>query len=184
MDRKEQLVFCKKCRHKSFDLQQGIVCGITGQKADFEETCGLFKEKEEHFTRIEEDEDLSLKAIGQFIRRVLKERFITTPLVILSCVAYYIVVITLGHHVFNPDEFTLVKYGANAKFLTLNGEYWRLITGAMLHANVEHLVVNIFALFSIGFLLERVIGSFRMALLIVVTGIAASAFSILMVKRP
>ncbi len=39
MTRQEHLEFCKKCKKRKSDIKQGLLCGITGMKADFEETC-------------------------------------------------------------------------------------------------------------------------------------------------
>ncbi len=39
MDRKAQLVYCKKCKHKKFDIQKGIICALTNDVADFTDVC-------------------------------------------------------------------------------------------------------------------------------------------------
>ncbi|MFI8606354.1 hypothetical protein ACIGCP_17945 [Cellulophaga baltica] len=39
MTREEQLVFCKKCTNRTLDMQQGMLCNLTGLKADFAPTC-------------------------------------------------------------------------------------------------------------------------------------------------
>lgn len=44
MNRSEQLKFCQQCLNRKFDRDHGIVCGLTGFVADFEETCGDFKQ--------------------------------------------------------------------------------------------------------------------------------------------
>ena len=43
MTREEQLVFCKKCLNRKMNLQQGLVCKLTGEKAAFENECADFK---------------------------------------------------------------------------------------------------------------------------------------------
>jgi len=43
MERKEQLKYCRICRHRRPDLSQGMLCGITGLPPAFEETCELFE---------------------------------------------------------------------------------------------------------------------------------------------
>lgn len=35
---------CKQCIHRSMDLQQGMICGLTSQKADFDDQCHNFSE--------------------------------------------------------------------------------------------------------------------------------------------
>lgn len=42
MTREQQLQFCKKCENRKMDAQQGLLCGLTGQKADFERECPDF----------------------------------------------------------------------------------------------------------------------------------------------
>lgn len=43
MDRAKQLEYCRKCTKQKFDLGQGIICGLTNQKADFENECEHFE---------------------------------------------------------------------------------------------------------------------------------------------
>ncbi len=39
MTRDEHLEFCRKCTNRKMDLQQGLICGITGEFAAFENEC-------------------------------------------------------------------------------------------------------------------------------------------------
>jgi uncharacterized RDD family membrane protein YckC len=47
MTREEQLRFCKICKNQKFDMKQGIICNLTNQPADFEETCSSYIEDSE-----------------------------------------------------------------------------------------------------------------------------------------
>jgi hypothetical protein len=42
MTREEQLTFCKKCTNRKTDMQQGLICSLTGEKANFENECPDF----------------------------------------------------------------------------------------------------------------------------------------------
>ena len=42
MTREEQLSFCKRCINRAFSSQKGIICGLTSERADFEEKCECF----------------------------------------------------------------------------------------------------------------------------------------------
>jgi|GEM_PF-1961698 hypothetical protein len=42
MTREQQLKYCKNCQNRKLDLQQGLVCNITGKLADFELVCENF----------------------------------------------------------------------------------------------------------------------------------------------
>jgi membrane associated rhomboid family serine protease len=55
------------------------------------------------------------------------------------------------------------------------GDWWRLITAAFLHYGPFHLLLNMFALFWFGSLLEQRIGSGKFLLLYLVSGLAGSA---------
>ncbi|MFB6342891.1 RDD family protein [Saccharicrinis sp. FJH62] len=46
MTRKEHLMFCKICKNQKFDPKQGIICGLTGKKADFDLSCASFDPEE------------------------------------------------------------------------------------------------------------------------------------------
>ncbi|NVK83195.1 MAG: hypothetical protein HWE21_02675 [Cytophagia bacterium] len=43
MTREEQLDFCRKCKNRKFDNEQGIICRLTDAKADFEDECPSFE---------------------------------------------------------------------------------------------------------------------------------------------
>lgn len=43
MDRIKQVEYCKKCTRQKFDMEQGIICSLTNQKADFEDECNDFE---------------------------------------------------------------------------------------------------------------------------------------------
>jgi len=34
--------FCKRCNHYSYNIQKGILCGLTNEKPDFEDNCDKF----------------------------------------------------------------------------------------------------------------------------------------------
>ncbi|BDD03926.1 hypothetical protein HNQ88_004225 [Aureibacter tunicatorum] len=44
MIREEQLLFCKKCQNRKMNVEQGLLCGLTNEKAAFENTCPDFKD--------------------------------------------------------------------------------------------------------------------------------------------
>lgn len=58
MTREEQLVFCKKCTNRKLDMQQGLLCGLTDQKADFNLKCSTFNLDEEAEERLSKTEEI------------------------------------------------------------------------------------------------------------------------------
>ena len=84
MTRNEQLAFCKICKHKKMDAQQGIICWLTGTIANFEETCPTF-EKDEAYAEKQEQRKLS--------RGILPNLATTTDRFINRIVDYIVVML-------------------------------------------------------------------------------------------
>src|SRR5918992_3191867 len=59
--------------------------------------------------------------------------------------------------------------------LVAEGEWWRLITSAFLHANILHIAMNMLVLYIIGPPLEEYLGHWRYLLLYLVSGLAGAA---------
>ncbi len=59
------------------------------------------------------------------------------------------------------DTFTLLAFGAQNNELLQNGEWFRLITPAFIHIGLLHLIMNSYALWTIGPLVEKLYGSAR-----------------------
>jgi rhomboid protease GluP len=74
---------------------------------------------------------------------------------------------------------TLVRFGAVWRVLVWRGEYWRLATSMFLHIGVIHLLWNGYYGFRISTQVEGAIGSWRFALLYVMSGIAGAAASVI-----
>jgi membrane associated rhomboid family serine protease len=60
-----------------------------------------------------------------------------------------------------------------------NGDWWRLITSAFLHASVLHIAFNMFALYWLGASVELSLGPVRYLALYLVSGLAGSAGALL-----
>jgi len=74
----------------------------------------------------------------------------------------------------------LEVYGARFNSVIRAGEIWRFITPVFLHGSIPHIFFNMYALFSIGTLLERHFGHGRFALLYFLAGFTGNVFSFLL----
>jgi membrane associated rhomboid family serine protease len=72
----------------------------------------------------------------------------------------------------------LKSLGANIGQLTLSGEYWRLFTAGFLHANIFHIGFNMWCLWSLGRLSERLFGKWQTFAIYMVTGVGGALLSI------
>lgn len=72
----------------------------------------------------------------------------------------------------------IVYWGANIGPLTLSGEYWRLITAGFIHGGFAHIAFNMWALWSLGQLSEKLFGSWVTTAVYLLTGVGGALLSI------
>ena len=77
-----------------------------------------------------------------------------------------------------PTYLELVRWGADFSPLTLSGEWWRLFTSTFVHIGIIHIALNMWCLWSLGPVLERLMGWKAFLLTYIVCGIAGSEASL------
>ena len=106
-------------------------------------------------------------------------RFRDTPVtaVLLAAIAGMFLVEVWAGGATNPD--VLYSLGAIHPVAILQqGEWWRLLTSMFLHGGFAHVLLNGWALYQIGSLFEMAVGSPRMLMVYLLTGVAGSAASL------
>jgi len=73
----------------------------------------------------------------------------------------------------------IVDAGALVRSRVLAGEYWRMLSATLLHGSSDHLFGNCVALYILGLAGEHALGSWRLLLLYVASGLAGSVASVL-----
>lgn len=101
-----------------------------------------------------------------------------SPILVYINILIFILMVLSGVHFLEPNYQDLIDWGANYKPLTLDGGWWRLFTACFLHIGVLHLLLNMYALFYIGILLEPYLGKARFLAAYIISGIAASVTSL------
>ena len=102
---------------------------------------------------------------------------VTTGLLAVNLAVFVGMVIT-GGGFFKANGNSLILWQGNFDFLTLSGEYWRLLTAAFVHDGVLHIAFNMWCLWSLGQLSERLFGRWQTLLIYAMTGIGGSLLSI------
>lgn len=107
--------------------------------------------------------------------------------------SYFISKVTNGTHYYDPKAtFLLVFINIIVYFLTadsygaygyspqstLNGDYAKLLTYMFVHAGMIHLVGNTVSLCCIGIALEKYIGSVRMSVIYIISGLYGALFDV------
>jgi rhomboid protease GluP len=106
------------------------------------------------------------------------EGYYFTPIIINVNILVFVGMVITGVDIMLPDSQSLIDWGANFRPVTLEGQWWRLVTSTFLHIGIIHLLMNMYALMYIGLLLEPQLGKTRFFSAYMLTGIAGSAASL------
>jgi membrane associated rhomboid family serine protease len=119
----------------------------------------------------------AVRDFNQRLDSVSGRPWVTPVIVILNAVVFTAMSIAtkkIGQY--NLQE--LLNWGANLGPLTVNGQWWRPFTALFVHFNLLHLLVNMWALWNVGRLSERLFGHATLLFLYVAAGVLASLTSI------
>ncbi len=84
----------------------------------------------------------------------------------------------------SPNSGDLVAWGANLGSYTLTGDWWRLVASCFVHIGIIHLGFNMWCLWSLGELAERLYGHVTFACVYLLCGIGGSLGSVLWHSSP
>ena len=118
-----------------------------------------------------------------------RKGYIATPILVQLNVLYYILTTAILFFPFQQSGASNSASGAwssiyhhlgvNNRYLTLSGDYWRLITSQFMHFSLGHVFFNMYSLIYIGLMVENKIGSLRFLIIYILSGIIGGAISIL-----
>ncbi len=103
---------------------------------------------------------------------------VTVALVGLNILVFAAMVAT-GVPIENRNIFHLLKWGADFGPQSLGGQPWRMLTSNYVHVGIIHLTVNMWGLWQVGRLAERIFGKWTYLLIYTACGIAGSLASLL-----
>jgi len=103
---------------------------------------------------------------------------VTIGLIVLNVLAYAVVTVRPGLGL-DGELIGRISVPGVVRVGVGEGEWWRLLTGGFLHASPTHLAFNMFALWSLGDGLERVLGPVRF-LAVYLTSLFTGAFGVML----
>jgi len=106
-----------------------------------------------------------------------RKRPITTVLIGINLIVFAFMVLR-GASVLEPTAAQIREVGANWGPLTLGPEPWRLLTANYVHVGLLHLAVNLWSLWVIGLLAEKLFRPWTYVLIYTVSGLAGSLASV------
>ncbi|HVZ61024.1 MAG TPA: rhomboid family intramembrane serine protease [Terriglobales bacterium] len=104
-------------------------------------------------------------------------RTATCVLIALN-VLVFVAMVFSGVSAFSPQGEQLVRWGANSGPLTIDLQWWRLLTSTFVHIGLLHLALNMWCLWSLGSLGEELYGPWVYTGLYLLAGVAGSLASI------
>jgi len=113
---------------------------------------------------------------------ILKDKpLITIGIIAINVIMYlvtaYLSFVYAKGSLFNSDTNVLILLGAKVNELIAKGQYYRFISCMFLHGGIVHLGVNMYSLYAIGPMVERVYGRVKYLAIYFISGICASIFS-------
>ena len=108
----------------------------------------------------------------------LTPNVVVVPAIILLNAAIYAAMVIGTSTGLMPDSLAMVEWGGNFGPLTRSGEWWRIVTSMFLHYGIVHLAVNMWVLWDIGRLVERIVGPAGFAVAYLLTGFFGGVASV------
>ena len=140
------------------NLKQGLVKNTNGLDLIFNVTKDI-NEKTERENK-------------KFEKIFATKKIYVTYIIIAICFLVFLL-----ENILNNNIFTLEFLGANARGYLLDGQIYRLITYAFLHAGIIHLVCNMYSLYIIGKEIETKFGKWRYIVIYLLSAIGGGLLS-------
>ncbi len=106
-----------------------------------------------------------------------KKIVVTYALIVINVIVFFLTYILSSMHL---DAYQLLLFGGLYTPLIKAGEIWRLVTSAFLHANLIHLLFNMYSLYVIGTQVENFIGKKKFLFIYFISLLSASLMSAIM----
>jgi membrane associated rhomboid family serine protease len=116
--------------------------------------------------------------------RAISPHVWATPAILLANVLAYLALVATTRRLGQFDLQQLITWGANVGSLTVDGQWWRLLSAIFLHGNLLHILLNMWAFWNVGRLAERLYGNWAFLFLYFACGALASLASIAWDPRP
>jgi membrane associated rhomboid family serine protease/transcription elongation factor Elf1 len=113
-----------------------------------------------------------------FLKLATPRVYITFALIAINAVVFIAMVVG-GVSMFEPQPEQIITWGAKVtELILINNEWWRLVSCVFIHIGLLHFAINMWALWNVGILAERLFGNIRFLVIYLLSGLGGSIFSL------
>ncbi len=127
---------------------------------------------------------LRLRSIYEKRQGITRNHYLplVTYLIIAANLLMYLITSYYSGAFLNANIYVLIALGAKVNPLIAAGQYYRLVSYMFLHGGLLHLALNMYALYNIGPMMERLYGKIRFTALYFVSGILSGVLGLMFSK--
>lgn len=126
--------------------------------------------------------DESLSDFSSELKRATPRTWVTIALLVINIGVFAAFLVaeamtsqsSIAHVFSNVSPDLVLKWGGNFAPLTANGQPWRLLTSVFIHWTLIHLIFNMWILYDIGRLVERILGNLPYLVVYLFSGFCGS----------
>ena len=142
---------------------------------DIDKKLSFSEEGFQLFMKITADINKKNKEDAVKIEDVFKKKipYVTIGLILINTIVFILM------YMMNNENYYTTKYSVWGYGIVNNGEYYRLLTGAFLHGNISHYIVNMYSLYVLGSQIEGFLGRGKYLVVYLFSALIGSLFSII-----
>jgi rhomboid protease GluP len=155
-------------------------CGAS-YASDISTPTGYCPSCDAQFAAAQSQQKQRLPAQAPRQRISIAEYVTATPItsaIIAANALVFVAMVLSGVSLTAPTTQQLWRWGADLGPLTLGGQWWRVITNVFVHVGLWHVAVNMWALWSLGMLAERIFGRWHYLYIYLFCGVCGSMASL------
>jgi rhomboid protease GluP len=111
---------------------------------------------------------------------LFRKGFVVTPSLIVINFLVFLGMVLTGADIVEPTSSHIFRWGGNLGPVTIEGQWWRLVTSQFVHIGIIHLLTNMVALLFVGMTLEPLFGKSRFLTAYLLSGVCGNLLSLYM----
>ncbi|REH01998.1 rhomboid family intramembrane serine protease [Flavobacterium aquicola] len=149
---------------------------VADESENYFQECITSEKKAVQLNTLEEKKIISFYSFFSIF--IPAKDYIITPILININILYFLIMCFSGVNPFYPEINDIIDWGGNYGPLTIENNWWRIISACFVHIGILHLLMNCFALGYAGLLLEPYLKKWGFLTTYLLAGVIASLSSL------